>query len=102
MKGEICHTCKKAECMSDEDVALNLAEMDGWVFNPTKKEISKTYSFATFPEAIDFVARVADVAEEEEHHPDIDIRYTKVTLSLSTHESGCVSDRDVSVAKKLV
>ncbi len=102
MKGEICATCKKAECLSDEDVALNLAEMEGWTFDVSKKQITKTYSFTTFPEAIDFVARVADIAEEEEHHPDIDIRYTKVTLSLSTHERGCVSDRDVIVAKKLL
>ena len=63
--------------------------------------MTKTFEFKTFPEAVDFVSRVADIAEEEEHHPDIDIRYTKVTLALSTHDLDCISDRDFSVAQKI-
>ena len=101
MKGDICATCKKAQCVSDDDCDANLAELSGWIFDARKKAITKTFEFKTFPEAVDFVSRVADIAEEEEHHPDIDIRYTKVTLALSTHDLGCISDRDFSVAQKI-
>lgn len=87
--------------MSDDDRDANLAELSGWIFDARKKAITKTFEFKTFPEAVDFVSRVADIAEEEEHHPDIDIRYTKVTLALSTHDLGCISDRDFSVAQKI-
>lgn len=101
MKGDMCATCKKAQCVSDDDRDANLAELSGWTFDANKKAITKTFAFKTFPEAVDFVSRVADIAEEEEHHPDIDIRYTKVTLALSTHDLDCISDRDFSVAQKI-
>src|SRR5207244_11371285 len=53
-----------------------------------KKHVERTFEFDDFADAIDFVNTVAEVAEEEEHHPDIDIRYNKVRLVLSTHSKG--------------
>jgi 4a-hydroxytetrahydrobiopterin dehydratase len=61
-------------------------------------ELVRTYSFKTFPDAVGFVVRVAHVAEANNHHPDIDIRYSKVTLKLTTHDAGGLTFRDPKVA----
>jgi len=58
------------------------------------EEISRTFEFSDFAEAIGFVNRVALVAEKADHHPDIDIRWNKVTLVLSTHSAGALTDLD--------
>lgn len=60
--------------------------------------LEKTYSFASFLEAIGFVNRVAAVAEHNDHHPDIDVRYRSVTLRLTTHDAGGLTFRDPKVA----
>ncbi len=54
--------------------------------------IVRQFKFATFMAGIDFVGRVARAAEEMDHHPDIDIRYTKVKLALATHSAGGITD----------
>ena len=61
--------------------------------------LERELRFATFPEAIGFVDRVAELAERENHHPDIDIRYTKVILRWWTHTAGGVTDRDRRLAE---
>jgi 4a-hydroxytetrahydrobiopterin dehydratase len=58
---------------------------------------SRTFTFADFPAAIGFVSRVALVAEKADHHPDIDIRWNRVTLVLSTHSLKRLSDQDRSL-----
>ena len=55
--------------------------------------ISRTFQFKDFPAAIEFVNAVARVAEEAWHHPDIDIRWNKVTLALTTHDAGGLTER---------
>lgn len=62
--------------------------------------ITRTYQFKDFPAAIKFVNRVAKLAEKEWHHPDIDIRWNKVTLTLSTHDAGGLTEKDFSLAKR--
>jgi 4a-hydroxytetrahydrobiopterin dehydratase len=62
------------------------------------KALTRTYELPSFREAIAFAGRVADVAEREDHHPDIDIRYRRVTLRLSTHDAGGLTFRDPKVA----
>lgn len=62
--------------------------------------ITRTYQFKDFPAAIKFVNKVAKVAEKAWHHPDIDIRWNKVTLTLSTHDAGGLTGKDFSLAKK--
>ncbi len=58
--------------------------------------------FETFLEGIDFVHKVATLAEEHQHHPDIDIRYTKITLTLTTHDAGgVVTEKDRQMAKAI-
>lgn len=62
--------------------------------------ITKTYEFADFNEAIGFVTRLAIEAEKANHHPDIDIRWNKVTLTLSTHSEGGLTEKDLELADK--
>jgi 4a-hydroxytetrahydrobiopterin dehydratase len=66
-----------------------------------KKHIERTFEFDDFADAIDFVNAVGEVAEEEEHHPDIDIRYNKVRLILSTHSKGGLTDLDFALAERI-
>jgi 4a-hydroxytetrahydrobiopterin dehydratase len=62
--------------------------------------ISRTFEFKDFPAAIKFVNAVAKPAEKANHHPDIDIRWNKVTLVLSTHDAGGLTEKDFSLAKQ--
>lgn len=62
--------------------------------------ISRTFRFHDFSGSIDFVNAIAEIAESMRHHPDIDIRYNKVTLTLSTHDAGGVTQRDLDLARE--
>ena len=62
--------------------------------------ITRTFEFKDFPAAIKFVNAVAKPAEKANHHPDIDIRWNKVTLVLSTHDAGGLTEKDFSLAKQ--
>lgn len=62
--------------------------------------INRTYVFKDFPAAIKFVNRVAKLAEKAWHHPDIDIRWNKVTLTLTTHDAGGLTAKDFELARK--
>ncbi len=64
-------------------------------------EIVKIYRFADFVAAIAFVNRVAPLAEEAGHHPDIDIRYNRVRIALATHDEGSITARDTALAARL-
>jgi 4a-hydroxytetrahydrobiopterin dehydratase len=63
--------------------------------------IFQTFTFDNFKQAIEFVNKVAELAEAHNHHPDIDIRYNKVTLLLITHSQGAVTDKDWQLAKEI-
>jgi 4a-hydroxytetrahydrobiopterin dehydratase len=62
--------------------------------------ITRTFVFKDFPAAIKFVNAVAKLAEKAWHHPDIDIRWNKVTLTLTTHDAGGLTEKDFALAKK--
>ncbi|MGH8946971.1 MAG: 4a-hydroxytetrahydrobiopterin dehydratase [Acidimicrobiia bacterium] len=68
----------------------------GW--SRSDDSISRTFEFADFNEAMGFVMRVAMEAEKADHHPDIDIRWNKVTLTLSTHSEGGLTVKDLKLA----
>ena len=70
----------------------------GW--NEVDGALERTFELPSFPAAIAFVDRVADLAEAEDHHPDIDVRYKNVTLRWSTHSAGGITDRDVELAER--
>ena len=71
----------------------------GWENNG--KEITRTYKFKDFVEALAFVNKVAGLAEAADHHPDIDIRWNKVRLTLSTHSAGGLTDKDFALALQI-
>jgi 4a-hydroxytetrahydrobiopterin dehydratase len=63
--------------------------------------MQRTFTFESFVDAIGFVNVVADLAEDLQHHPDILVRYRKVTLTLSTHDAGGLTDRDFAFAREI-
>jgi 4a-hydroxytetrahydrobiopterin dehydratase len=62
--------------------------------------ISRTFEFADFPAAMKFVNAVAEIAEQAQHHPDIDVRWNKVTLALTTHDAGGLTEKDFALARQ--
>jgi len=72
--------------------------MAGW--EEVDGALQQTFELPSFPDAIAFVGRVADLAEAENHHPDIAIDYKKVTLRWSTHSAGGITDRDRTLAER--
>ncbi len=64
------------------------------------KTITRTFEFKDFPAAIKFVTAVAKLAEKAWHHPDIDIRWNKVTLTLTTHDAGGLTEKDFALARQ--
>jgi 4a-hydroxytetrahydrobiopterin dehydratase len=83
--------------LSDIEIHRELSTIAGW--SRKGGTLVKTFTFTSFPAAIDWVRRVADLAESMDHHPDIDIRYTKVTVTLSTHSAGGVTAKDFALAR---
>lgn len=88
-----------AELLTTQDIKAWLKKLPEW--EQEKKSIERTFEFDDFTQAIDFVNSVAEISEEEEHHPDIDVRYTKVRIALSTHSEGGITDLDFEVAEKI-
>jgi 4a-hydroxytetrahydrobiopterin dehydratase len=82
--------------LPDNEISDRLASLDGW--SRDGDTIVKTYELPTFMGAIDFVNRVAAFAEAANHHPDLDIRYRKVRVALSTHDDGGITDKDFALA----
>ncbi len=72
--------------------------MDGW--EEIDGALVRVFRFETFPLAIEFVNRLAAIAEAANHHPDIDIRYRNVTVRWTTHSAGGVTDRDREMAER--
>jgi 4a-hydroxytetrahydrobiopterin dehydratase len=84
--------------LDESKILPSLALIPRWQFDDGK--ISRTYEFKDFPAAIKFVEVVAALAEQAWHHPDIDIRWNKVTLTLTTHDAGGLTEKDFALAQK--
>jgi 4a-hydroxytetrahydrobiopterin dehydratase len=80
-------------------VKLALRQASGW--SKRGRVIRRTLEFADFQAALQFVKRVAKLAERAGHHPDIDIRWNRVTLALSTHSEGGLTDKDFALARRI-
>lgn len=87
------------DLLSDSEVGERLGRLKGWRLEG--RFITKTFEFEEFMDGIDLVNSVARIAEKEEHHPDINVRYTTVKLSLQTHSEGGVTEWDIGLAKKI-
>jgi 4a-hydroxytetrahydrobiopterin dehydratase len=88
-----------AERLSDISIQRELGNLPGW--SRRGDVITKTFQFREFLTGIDFVVAVAKAADAADHHPDIDIRYTKVICSLSTHSAGGITQQDLDMAKQI-
>lgn len=85
--------------LSASELAQAQAQLDGWTVQDDA--LVKTLRFSTFPDGIAFVNRIADLAEDVGHHPDIDIRYSTVILKLSTHDEGGITEKDTALAARI-
>jgi 4a-hydroxytetrahydrobiopterin dehydratase len=88
-----------APLLSEPEIAERLSRVPEWRRDDTW--IERTYEFPGFREAIAFVDRLADAAEAADHHPNIDIRWRKVRLRLTTHASKGLTFRDFDLAEQL-
>ena len=68
-------------------------------WNELNNTIIKTFEFNSYLDGIDFVNEVANLSEQENHHPDITVGYCKVTISLTTHDAGTLTEKDYKLAK---
>lgn len=88
-----------SKTLNDHEIQSALASLHGW--SKTGIAIERKYEFKDFVDAMKFVNKIADAAEAAGHHPDIHIVYNKVTLQLTSHDSGGVTRRDVKMAGKI-
>jgi 4a-hydroxytetrahydrobiopterin dehydratase len=85
--------------LDEAGIAAALRQTPGW--ERAGAEITRTYRFRDFREALAFVNRVGELAERAAHHPDIDIRYHTVTLALTTHDAGGLTANDFDLARSI-
>lgn len=85
--------------LTDGEIQQSLQQLPGWKKNGTA--IERLFQFGTFVQAMEFVNQIAEAAEAVNHHPDILISYNKVTLTLVSHDSGGVTQRDVKMAARI-
>ncbi len=83
--------------LREEALNEQLATLNGWTRHGN--ELIKTFTLRNFPAAVAFVTQVGFLAEAMAHHPNIDIRYRRVTLMLSTHDAGGLTEKDFALAK---
>ncbi len=83
--------------LSSPEIEARLDKSSDW--SALGDTISRTFEFKNFIEAMEFVNRVAEHAEEVQHHPDILVRWNRVTLTLSTHDAGGVTEKDLVFAQ---
>jgi 4a-hydroxytetrahydrobiopterin dehydratase len=88
-----------AQLLTDGEIVAALSELPHW--HRAGDALVRTIESPTFPEAIALVNRVAEAAEESNHHPDIDIRWRKVTYTLTTHSAGGITASDPEFARRI-
>lgn len=85
--------------LSDDHIQAKLVSLEGW--QRDGNSITKTYKLSSFPAAIMFVGTVGHLAEAANHHPDILVQWRNVTLTLSTHSEGGLTDTDFKLAAQI-
>jgi len=103
VKEKHCTPCEKGtKPLSNSEEESSMQALDSWKLHRDGTHgIQKQFSFNDFKDAMAFVNRIADIANEENHHPDITISYNKVTIELTTHKIGGLSDNDFILAEKI-
>ena len=85
--------------LSNKEIAAAIKGIPEW--DRIGNDIRRKIKFNRFIDGIQFINKVAEIAEGADHHPDIDIRFTRVLFSLSTHSEGGITEKDFSLAKKI-
>ena len=85
--------------MNEDELSSALAGLPGW--QVIDGELRKIYTTASFVAALELVNRAGELAEAAGHHPDIDIRYNRVTFALTTHDEGGITQKDVDLATQI-
>jgi len=85
--------------LSSREVEDRIKDLEGW--EVSGNEIRKVYKMKNFIDSIGFVNKVAILAEMANHHPDILIKYSKVSISLSTHSEGGITEKDFNLAAQV-
>lgn len=93
------YTVEDMAVLTNDEVDAAVQELDGWVRRDGA--IRRSVEFPAFLDGIDAVRRVAEHAEAQDHHPDIDIRWRTVTFALVTHSEGGVTEKDVAMARDI-
>lgn len=83
--------------LSEDEIRAGLGGLDGWELGDG--EIVREFRFGNFRDAVAFVVRLSYEAEAANHHPDLDIRYNRVRMALSTHSEGGVTAKDLDLAR---
>ncbi len=89
-----------SDLITAEELPAVLKKIPAWD-SEDGKSLVRTIEFEEFMDGIEFIGTLAEIAEEAFHHPDIDIRYTNVTISLTTHEHGGITAADVEMAQRI-
>ena len=85
--------------LTDADIEERLKGLNGWEHK--SGEIAKLYKLKNYIESVGFVNKAALLAERADHHPDILLQYNKVTITLSTHSEGGITDKDINLAAEI-
>jgi 4a-hydroxytetrahydrobiopterin dehydratase len=87
------------EILSDTQLQAAIAGLPAWKLE--HGELTRTAVLKDFKQAMEFVNKVAELAEAAGHHPDIDIRYNRVRLGLTTHDAGGITEKDINLAQEI-
>jgi 4a-hydroxytetrahydrobiopterin dehydratase len=88
-----------AGLLTEAEIEKALHAVPGW--HREGNALARTFALGNFVEAVEFVNEVTELAEEANHHPDVDIRWNKVTLRLSTHSKGGLTRADFDLAARV-
>ena len=88
-----------SELLEKEELTIALKKCPEWEYE--LKYITRTIEFEEFRAGLDFVNNVGEIADDAQHHPDIMIKHTKVTIKLTTHDVGGVTDLDIQLAQRI-
>ncbi len=89
----------KAPLLTPDEVATRVKGLRGWTLERDK--ITKLFAFKNFAEAVGFLDRITPLADEQNHHPDVSINWNELTLTLWTHASGGLTERDFRLARTI-
>jgi 4a-hydroxytetrahydrobiopterin dehydratase len=90
---------KKTKALSTTQIQKQLPELQGWSLS--RGALRCEFKFESFAKALQFVNQVGALAEQADHHPDIDIRYSLVKLALSTHDAKGITEKDFALARAI-